>query len=493
MSGARTEILKWAQNRSGGQFPLSAKDGQGFEHLVAGRSTSAVKIDRPEIYAWALRQDDPDKQIPGRVWTSEVILWRKPDETPRFAARLIVGSREAELDIVPAAPGYVRQIVERIGVSSGGRLLSWCPWFIEDVKAEDALIDYFSAPSRSLPVIVISITDTSHGNYSKLAELLCGLAEVVVIRPKTSWAITQRFGKRLSVYECAIRIFMPGFNEDADPFGHPLWLGERLRTPEGAALVDRKIRARVAQFSTRSVRLGVDILPFAQLRSLALQPEQDRLEGSNASASEKLSAAENRIVAISKELKQARDIEQYALEEAAKADSRAEEAERREFYATAQVQMLLQQLFTAEVVGSDAQAPPKSWVEFADWCDTALVGRVVLTAAAKRGCKKALYADVEQAARCLLWLARECRDRFLHGGGSLRDETIEGQIRISPCGGDKFTFDWRGGRLNADWHVKTGGNTRNPEYCLRIYFGWDEQTHQIIIADMPAHRESGAS
>ena len=121
------------------------------------------------------------------------------------------------------------------------------------------------------------------------------------------------------------------------------------------------------------------------------------------------------------------------------------------------------------------------------------MGRVALTGVARRGCKKALFGDVAQAARCLLWLATVCRKRLLDGAGSPRDETVEDSLRNSPCGSDEFTFEWQAQRLSADWHIKTGGNTRAPRDCLRIYYSWDDQTQQIIVADMPAHRRTGAS
>lgn len=494
---ARSEILKWAQKRSGGKLPSDAMAGRGFDLLVAGRNSSAVEVDLPETHAWALRQEDPDKQIAGRIWTSEAILWRTPDKPPRFAARLIVGSGEAELDIAPAAPGYVRQLIDTIGLTSGGRALSSHPWYVGDEQAQDTFLDLLASPARRLPVVTVSVMDTANPELTldieKLAAGLCGLAHVVAILPETSWALTEQFGKRLSVFDRAVRIYMPGFDDDADPFGHPLWLGARLANFEGATLVDRQIRGRVAQYSTRAVRLGQDILPFAQLRSYTRKAEQERLVSSGASDTEKLSAAESRIAAITKELTEAKDMEQYALEEACKAQLRAEEAESRERNATAQIQMLLQRLSDAGGVGNDAQALPKNWEDFEDWCDSALVGRVSLTSAARRGCKKALYADVEQAARCLLWLATECRTRLLEGGGSLRDEPIEDGIRNAACGGDEFTFDWQSQRLIAGWHVKTGGNTRAPENCLRIYYGWDDQMQQVIVADMPAHRKNGAS
>lgn len=494
---ARTEILKWAQKRSGGQLPHEAMKGQSFDLLAAGRNSSAVEVHLPEIHAWALRQEDPDKEVAGRNWTSEAILWRTPDKSPRFAARLTVSSGEAALDITPAAPGYIRQLVDNVGLTSGGWPISSSPWYIEDVQAEDALLALLCDPRRRLPVVVVSVNDgadlASSLDPSRLAAGLCGLANVVIILPRTSWALTERFGKRLSAFDRAVRLFMPGFDEDADPFTHPLWLGAKLATPDGVDTVDRQLRMRVAQFSTRAVRLGEDILPFAQLRSFSRKAEQERLASSGASDEQQLNAATQRIQALEVERDEAKKETQGWTKEAEAALLRAEEAERREHNAIIRVQSLLERLSDAGFASHETLNLPQKWSDFEEWCEMALVGRVALTGAARRGCKKALYADVEQVARCLLWLASECRKRFLAGGGSLRDEPIEDGIRNAPCGSDEFAFDWQNQRLTASWHVKTGGNTRAPENCLRIYYSWDDRTQQIVIADMPAHRRTGAS
>jgi hypothetical protein len=102
--------------------------------------------------------------------------------------------------------------------------------------------------------------------------------------------------------------------------------------------------------------------------------------------------------------------------------------------------------------------------------------------------------DVELAARCLLWLANDYRDRRMGGGeGSLRDQAVEDGLWNAHCGSDQFDLDWQGGRHTADWHIKNGGNTRDPKRCLRIYYFWDATTQQVIIAEMPAHRRTGAT
>lgn len=92
-----------------------------------------------------------------------------------------------------------------------------------------------------------------------------------------------------------------------------------------------------------------------------------------------------------------------------------------------------------------------------------------------------------------MWLAGPCRDRRTKGGGSIANVPIEQGVENSPYGADTFQFDLHGQRLDADWHVKRGGNTRDPVRCLRIYYAWDEATQQIVVADMPAHRRTGAT
>ena len=136
---------------------------------------------------------------------------------------------------------------------------------------------------------------------------------------------------------------------------------------------------------------------------------------------------------------------------------------------------------------------PADWSEFASWCDENLAGRLILTPNAHRGTRKPLFQDVETAAKSLLWLATEGRDRFRNGGGALANIPIFDGAQNAPCGADEFDFDWNSRRFLAEWHIKNGGNTRDPSRCLRIYYCFDQQTQQIIVADMPAHRRTGAT
>ena len=140
---------------------------------------------------------------------------------------------------------------------------------------------------------------------------------------------------------------------------------------------------------------------------------------------------------------------------------------------------------------------PATWTAFPGWCEQYLGGRLALSGRARSSIKKAQYEDVGAAAQCLLWLASAYRRSRLEGAG----EGVQGPVpagagfRNERCGGDSFDFQWRGKRVRADWHVKNGGNTRDPSRCLRIYYCWHENGEggQVLVGDMPAHVRSRVS
>ena len=71
---ARKEILNWAQNRTGSALLEAAWKGQEFEHLTGGRTVHGVPFEPDGEVVWGLRADDPDKYVPGRVWTTEATI-----------------------------------------------------------------------------------------------------------------------------------------------------------------------------------------------------------------------------------------------------------------------------------------------------------------------------------------------------------------------------------------------------------------------------------
>lgn len=494
---ARRSVLAWAKTRCGSDLPNGAWQGESFELITPGRTTLAARLTCDGIDLWALRGDDPDKTVAGRIWTTEVALGHEQGQATQISLRLLVASPEEEPEFDPAAPGLLRQIAHRFRMLAGGFALSDAPWRIASEEDLDRLVAMLEAPSRRLPVFLASgdargpDPDEPLIDAEALARTTIGLAHVVVVPARFTYGLSDAFGKLRSCYHGAVRVYLPGFDSAADPFEHPLALGDVVRRDPRACAA--RLRHLAAKESLRRLRLGRDVVAFASVRSTALQIERETEASVRTSDGERLEHALRQIEALQGEVAEKQAEAEQAFDLARQEEERAKVAETQLHHARERIRQLEARLAAKGQRPDEGVEAPPSWREFADWCDQALAGRVALAPGARQGIKKAEFEDVALAARCLLWLASECRDRLMNGGGSIANVPIEQGIENAPCGGDAFRFDFRGRRLQADWHIKNGGNTRDPGRCLRIYYAWDETTQEIVIADMPAHRRTGAT
>jgi len=497
---ARHEVLRWAERRSGGQLPGEAWKSQNFDYFSGGRNSVGVRFGNDASDIWAIRADDPDKNVAGRVWTTEVVVGVLAGQQPRFSARLLVSSSEDDLKIEPHSPGFVQQVAESCGLQLGPQSIESAPWLIDSDEETDLLTDLMVDPARRLPLFVLTVPEAADDLNSPLLDAnvlsraMLGLGQVVILPAIHTWKLTDRFGRYKSVFGGAVRAYLPGFSADSDPFGHRLVLANQLSNSDGIAQCMRWMRSLAASESIRRFRLGEDVLAFADIRNASLQTGQQRLKAAGAGDAEQLAAAMARIDALEAQAKEKDATNQWISDEHALAEQRAEAAEAQHRAAAFRIQQLVEQMRTTGGSPDAVLELPNSWADFANWCDVHLAGRLVLSPAARRSVRAPEFEDVALAARCLIWLASECRDRRMgEAQGSLAEEPIEEGVRNSHCGGDQFDLDWQGQRYTADWHVKSGGNTRDPKRCLRIYYFWEPSTQQIVVAEMPAHRRTAAS
>jgi hypothetical protein len=494
---ARKAVLAWAQKRCGRKLPKRAWQGESFDFIAAGRTTLGTRLATKAADLWALRGDDPDKNVAGRVWTTEVAIGWQQGQAPSLSLRLLVASREEEPEFDPAVPGLLLQIAEQSRLLAGGFALSATPWRIGSEEDLGKLINMLEAPERRLPIFVASGDERSADpaqpliDVDVLARATIGLAHVVVVPARFTYGLSDTFGRKRSCYQGAVRAYLPGFDAAADPYEHPLMLGEFVQRDPPAVVAE--LRRFAAKESLRRLRLGQDVLAFASVRSAALQIEQEAKASSPTSGAEQLESALRQIEALRAEVAEKQAEAEQNFELAHQEEERAKAAETQLHHARERIRQLEAQLASGGQRPDEGLALPADWGELAEWCDQTLIGRLMLAPPARRGIKKAKFEDLTLAARCLLWLAGDCRDRRMDGGGSLANVPIAPGIENAPCGEDTFKFDFQGRRLEADWHVKNGGNTREPRRCLRIYYAWDEVTRQIVVAEMPAHRRTGAS
>ena len=498
---AREEVLKWVRKRVGAPLPKIAWEYDDFEKHMGGRDCKAIRIVDGSTDLWAIRANDPDKTVAGRVWTTEIFIGHENPRNVRFGLRLLASAPEADpLTVEPAVPGLMLQLAGACRLYQGETRLTSEPWTVESDDDTQRLIDALLDPLRREPVFVLSVASGAVDSLAlymppgPLARKSVGLARTVVLPARFTWSLTERLGKRLSVFGGAVRAYMPGFAEDSDPYNHPLFLAEHLSSQTSARQVSITLRRRAATISLRRIRLGLDVLSFSSVQTHSLAAKRTRLDHENATAEKKLKAAQVEIESLQESLRKSEEYQSWFAEQHDVEERRAKELGNKLEWANNRIQQLTDQLkIRGDKPDSDIR-PPDEWENFSDWCETHLSGRVVLSPRARREVKAPSFADVAMAGRCLLWLANEYRQARLQGGkaGDLR-VPIESGLWNDRCGADAFKFSWQEKRFDVEWHIKSGGNTHDPIRCLRIYYFWHDASEQVVIASMPAHIRTGAT
>ena len=71
---ARREVLEWTRRRVGAPLPKAAWNYEEFDKRTGGRDCKAVRIADGSTDIRAVRANDPDKNIAGRIWTTEIVV-----------------------------------------------------------------------------------------------------------------------------------------------------------------------------------------------------------------------------------------------------------------------------------------------------------------------------------------------------------------------------------------------------------------------------------
>jgi hypothetical protein len=490
------QVLNWANRRAGASLPSIAWDLEEFELLSGGRNSAAAHVITDEVDFWALRAEDPDKRKPGRVWVTEVAIGGHIDARPHLSVRLIVNTTEQDLRIAPHVPGFVRQLIAQPGIVRGGRQLFDAPTPILSENDVEDLCDYLQDSERRLPVIVVATPEASPGESmiadKQVAAAVAGFARVVQIPAHLASALIRRFGKHRAVFNGGVRMYMPGFSETDDPFRHRLFLASHLVSPEGSETCETWLRQTAAAHSVSSTRLGREVLDFASIRTGSRRLKTKSMQAVEAPDAKILKTAEQLIDSLERELEEKdKEIDGY-VEEVTTSETRAETSEQEYRALLFRFRQLREAVEIAQRTPTET-AWSQNWSEFSDWLDAEHPDRVILTSRARRMIGKPEYQDVGRVARAVHWLATDHFDRRVGGGGSVRDVELEPGVRNSPCGGDEYPVHWRGRTYTVDWHIKAGGNTRNPKRCLRIYYFWEPEMQMTVIDHLPGHRTTAAS
>jgi len=508
---ARSEILKFAERRAGGALPREALEGKSFStDDVGARRIEGVAIDSPRY--WTLRFDDDDRTVASRSWVIETALAEQNKDGPvLFGLRLQCIARGENPDYDRSIPTFARDVISACDVRMDGRRVTLRPWVIDTEDEVDQLVDLLRSESRTADVIVLSLPENSNDlsdeliSSDRLARDLAGAAHVVVISGQAAFQLSDRVGREFSVFHQAVRTYRPGFDPDTEaPFAHPLGLAERIRNWDGGP---DAYRSFISSEVLRRTVEGPDALKrlpsFAEAKRTAAELRRRSAKQSGSSNDELLALAEDEISQLKNDLA-SQGQESGELLEVAEAEREAAGAEVLRLQGTLyHLQQRLQSLETADGEATDAPIP-SDLAELEQWAATHLAGTVELHNRALRGAKDSEYEDVSVIYQSLLLL----RDYYVpmrrQGGPELKQAFdqrcqelgIEEQQSFSGnrAGEQGDTYFIRMGhrRVELDRHLKKG-NSREPRYCFRLYFFWDDTTNQVVVGWLPSHLSTRAS
>ncbi len=522
----RAIVLDWVQGTVGHRLPRRAWRSRPFALTGESASCQAVHVRDRHRDLWSAQV----KQTVAR--DQEVVTDVSVASPHGNACQIVISVQDRSTlpaDGVEAYPaGMLADLAEGIPLMQGGRRLAPGPIVVDSEATMGAFIRLLVDPGRVIPFAVISAPpeEDDPGELElqarMLARSLTGLAVTWVLPAAMTYRLSDTVGKPLSVFLGAWRFYRPGFDEDARKTDHPLILKNRMMDENAVAGVVRMFVRMAAAETIRVAPAGDEPFAFEAIareaagvprgparlvtflrNSLGGAAYGDGGAGAPAFVSEPSPATEIADAdplpdpqALQRQLSAARETTKRRTLQYERTRQRAEQAERERDEAVRRAEQLAGLVRT---MGGDPDTSvpfPTTWDEFGTWCDECLAGRVALTGSARRELSDAEFRDVGLAARCLHWLGGEYRDGRLKGGNPQLHGRI-GEIADSvfnvPCGGDAFDCSWSGENHSVDWHIKVGGNTRDPRRCLRIYYFWDEDTRQVVVASLPGHRRSAIS
>ncbi|MEP1934516.1 MAG: hypothetical protein ABJN75_22875 [Hoeflea sp.] len=503
-------VLKWAfdPSRNLKGIPDGAWDGESFEiDAEHSERAAAIKLDDPTYWAFLLRERLKDTN---RIWTTEVgIAQRRPDEAV-FGCRLICSQLGLTETVPRSIPNFVRGIAFTQNALLDGRPTSAEPWIVDKEDAVDQLVSFLNDPGRNHPLVVFALPEDS----SDLDETVlpvkpfirrtAGYVHTAIITSEASYELTNKLGREFSVYRQAIRTYNPGFDPDSDlSTAHPVASAARVHSwddTEFDTFTDFLVHQTLRLTRPRDALERVQP-PFQQVKRIAAEHARTRAYAAGESDAELLRLAEEEAGAAKQEA-------QASLELAVNADVEKEQAlaELRQIKASymvvqARLDALQNRLNNG---GAKEKDIPDDLADLESWANQHLAGSVELHSRALRGAKDSQYEDVSLIYKALL-LLRDFYVPMRRQGGTDLKEAFEARCRElsleeqptftgERAGEQGETYFVRIGqkRIMLDRHLKKGVS-REPRYCFRLYFFWDDSTSQVVVGWLPSHLSTRAS
>ena len=208
---ARRVILKWLRDKQRIQgIPRSAWGGEPFEiDASEDRPVSVAAFEN----VWAMRYDNPDREVHGRIWRTEAIVGVQ-ERAAVVGARLTTITRDWEIPIFRSVPRVILDLAESPGLADYGVPLLAEPWSINSDRDVEEFVALLENRGRTRSVFAVSAdaAGETRVDVAQLAARTAGLAHVASISFKAAWTLSEVLGSGLSVFGQAVRTYRPGFD-----------------------------------------------------------------------------------------------------------------------------------------------------------------------------------------------------------------------------------------------------------------------------------------
>jgi len=357
------------------------------------------------------------------------------------------------------------------------------PLMVSGIDGVASLVRLIRAPSRKLPVVVVSLPEHSYDPHSAalcpyaLSRQLLGTAHVIVISGDDTFVLTESLGKELSVFRAAVRVYKPTQGEPLEPRHHPIIFPT---SPDGrdigSHMAERVISVAVPSAILPHVPTFRDIVSMEGNSLLACGEREAFMDDADEFVE---------ISALRRRLAEARSLLARRSSELIKAEARIRELEGRGAPAP-----------PSDAGGCAGRPLPRTLDEVALLAATELNGKVLLAKKAMKAMKASPYAFPVAAYRALEILAREYRTMRIEGGadreaafaGALQEARLENMPIPPRIRSERKTLGalTEGGR-SAEWHLRSSGNPNDPTKCLRVYYFWDADRQAAVVTHMPGY------
>ncbi|WP_133366629.1 hypothetical protein [Qipengyuania sediminis] len=492
--------VEWIANTAAVELPSEAAHGDSFQLDAGSRATvNAFRLQDEQGHVWAARTTYLGDKVAGRKWLTDIFVEQRAGSLTRYGAQLICQCSADDPGFDHSRPRIVRDLIGKLAAEADGESLTneVVPVLTEEVSQLAGLL---YNPERRLPVVLISVDDTGGAqvDLERLANRLSGTAHLRSIATEAGFELTRMVGKRMSTFNGAIRLYMPGLEtETEDPFKHPLWLcphsGSNPRATHQIASRVLPLQFRDSEGSARFWRVG--LLRQAASRALA---------NSAAGSREDQLAAE--VEALRAEIDVAKEAGQTAealmTEEAAKLTELQAEFARLE-----DENHSLRERMRGLAQASSKTHPPlapddvQAVFEREPTLETSLrivtalfPDRVTVLESALESARDSYAFRHRSKAFELLWsLSTSYWTTLAEGGSDVTARQCFGASyaakeaeTLSKAGRQRRTFIFEGAELEMERHLKIGVADNKAE-TLRIHFEWIADRRLIVIGHCGAH------